>query len=234
MSYIFNFGIPGLYQALTLRVRDRLDQLGVEQRYSDNQHIQTRGDKTRGFSIIKSGSVCFGKTDLDGRFIAAAILEPGQCYGEFTLFAGLPRTHDGYAVGETVISHVSKAKFDRLLADEPELAAPIISSLTLRLHNLLEWTDDLRRYPLKYRLGKSLLQMLKEAGGGSVIKITQSDLADLMGVSRVAVAQTLAEYKKLGFINLRYRGVDITNPTALKAWLGNFVQIDPIAPTQDD
>jgi len=229
MSYIFNFGIPGLIQALDQRMRTRLDELGAEKRYRDKEHIQTRGDRTRGFSIIKKGSVCFGKTDTEGRFIVTAQLEAGQCYGEFTLFAGLPRTHDGYAVGDTVISHISKAKFDRLLSQEPQLAAPIISSLTMRLHNLLEWTDDLRRYPLRYRLGKNMLQMLKD-GGGDFIEITQSELADLMGVSRVAVAQTLAEYRKLGFVASRYGGIEILNREGFKAWLEEFMQIDPIAP----
>lgn len=234
VRYIFNFGIPGLFEALNQQARCELDALGVEQHYRDGQHIQTRGDKTRGFSVIKSGSVCFGKTDVEGRFIATAVLEPGQCYGEFTLFAGLPRTHDGYAVGETVISHVSKAKFDRLLADNPELAGPIISSLTMRLHNLLEWTDDLKRYPLKYRLGKSLMQMQKEAGREAHIKITQSELADLMGVSRVAVAQTLAEYKKLGFVKARYGGLDIIEAGAFKTWLKEFMQLDSLSPSLSD
>lgn len=229
MAYIFNFGIPGLIQALDQRMREQLDALGVEKGYRDGQHIQTRGDKTRGFSIIKAGGVRFGKTDVEGRFIVTAQLEPGQCYGEFTLFAGLPRTHDGYAVGQTVISHISKAKFDRLLEEEPQLAAPIISSLTMRLHNLLEWTDDLRRYPLRYRLGKNLLQMMPE-GDDPIIKITQNELADLLGVTRVAVAQTLSDYRKLGFVASRYGGLELLDRPAFKAWLQEFVQIDPIAP----
>ena len=232
MSYIFNFGIPGLYRSLVPALQQKLDALGVSQRYKDGQHMQSRGDTTRGFSIIKSGAVCFGKTDLDGKFITAAVLEAGQCYGEFTLFADLPRTHDGYGVGDTVVSHISKAKFDHLLATEPTLAGPIISSLTMQLHNLLEWTDDLRRYPLKYRLGKNLLQLQASSEGPreAIVKITQSQLADLLGVSRVAVAQTLAVYKKLGFVRMCYGGIEICDRPLFKNWLQAFVQLEPVAP----
>ena len=230
MRFAYNFGIPGLIQSLSPELRDGLMALGVDQRYGDKQHIQSRGDQTRGFSIIREGAVCFGKTDRDGRFIATAVLEPGQCYGEFPLFAGLPRTHDGFAVGQTRVSHISQAKFDRFLAAEPTLASAIISSLTIRLHGLLEWADDLRRHPLKVRLGKALLQMLAENSDGSSIPVTQSELADLMAVSRVAVAQTLADYRKRGFVKTGYGGLSVSDPTGLETWLAAFVQLDQVVP----
>ena len=230
MSYAFNFGASGLYRALEPALQKALDAAGGVTHYRDGQHMQSRGDTTRGFSIIKSGAVCFGKTDEDGRFIAVATQGEGQCYGEFTLFAGLPRTHDGYAVGDTVVSHISKANFDRLMAAEPTLAGAIITSLTMQLHRVLEWTDDLQRYPLKYRLGKTLLQLKADSGAHAKngITITQSQFADLMGVSRVAVAQVLAAYKKLGFVETKYGGIKIVNAEAFKNWLQAFVQVEPV------
>jgi len=227
MSFVFNFGIPGLMEVLPEHTRARFDAVGSLKRYRDKQHIQSRGDQTAGFSVIKSGSVVFGKSDREGRFITTAVLEAGQCYGEFTVFGGLPRTHDGYAEGETVISHLSKAQFDQLLLDEPTLAGPIISLLTVRLHHMLEWVDDLRRYPLKYRLGKTLLLMMRGTEDG-LIAATQSDLADLMGVSRVAVAQVLAHYKAKGFVGTEYGAVRVLDRSGLKAWLQGFETVDPV------
>jgi len=236
MRSIFNFGVPGLYEELSPALRGLLDTSGTIIKYADGQLIQTRGDKTRGFSIIKSGAVCFGKTDAEGRFITSVVYEPGQCYGEFTVLAGLPRTHDGIAVGETSICHISKATFDRLLADEPALAAPILASLTLRLHSLLEWADDLRRYPLKVRLGKQLLALVRAPAKGtaSSLTVTQGDLAELMGVSRVAVAKILADYQRRGFVRLGYGKIEITNPNALEIWLQQFVQLDPISAAKQE
>jgi len=231
VSYAFNFGLPGLYQALPVELQQKLDGEGEVKRYQHGEHMQSRGDKTQGFSVIKAGAVCFGKYDEDGRFIAIATFGVGQCYGEFTLFAGLPRTHDGIAVGDTAVSHISKARFDRLMVSEPTLASAIISSLTLQLHSVLEYTDDLRRYPLKYRLGKALLQMRSPAGdiGLERIKITQSQLADLMGVSRVAVAQVLAAYRDHGFVETIYGGFRIPDRAVFKSWLTAFDRLEPVA-----
>jgi len=262
MRYVSNFGVPGLYRALPADVRAKLDAVGAVQAYAAGQHIQTRGDRTQGFSIIKSGSVCFGKNDLNGRFITSAVFEADQCYGELTLFADLPRTHDGFAVGETSICHISKANFDRLLAGEPQLAGPLLANMTLRLHALLEWLDDLRRYPLKFRLGKQLLQMaqvdlhvdlhvdrragtdvhtVESAAEGTqeskidrtaekTIEITQTELADLMGVSRVAISKILSDYRRRGFIAVNYGGIVILNGHAFQNWLQEFVQLDPVSP----
>ncbi|NVJ99234.1 MAG: Crp/Fnr family transcriptional regulator [Alphaproteobacteria bacterium] len=227
MSYIFNFGVPGFMDALSPEQQKLVEDAGSIRRYSHKQHLQSRGDQDQAFSIIKAGSVCFGKTDSSGKFIALATLEAGQCYGEFTVFAGLPRTHDGFTVGETVISHISKARFDRLLLDHPDLAGAIIRVQTLRLHQALEWIDDLRRYPLKYRLGKYLLFILASADGPR-IAITQSDLADLMGVSRVAVSGVLADYRARGFLRPVYGGLEILDSEGLRKWLRSFLTLDPL------
>ncbi|WP_286830595.1 MULTISPECIES: Crp/Fnr family transcriptional regulator [Kordiimonas] len=227
MSFVFNFGLPGLMSALSAEQRALLDGLGVRQSYRHKQHIQSRGDQNKGFSIIKEGAVCFGKTDRDGRFIALAVLEAGQYYGEFTVFGGLPRSHDAHAQGDTVVSHISKARFDQLLIDRPDLALPIIRLLTLRLYHSLEWMDDVRRYPLKYRLGKTLLSMAQEEGDAT-IKVTQAELADLLGVSRVAVAQTLADYRRRGFVQSVYGGVKLIDLQAFRDWLRAFVTLEPV------
>lgn len=228
MGYFFNFGVPGFMEVLTEEQRGVINGLGVLRRYSHRQHMQSRGDAEQAFSIIREGAVCFGKNDSDGRFIALAVLEVGQCYGEFTVFAGLPRTHDGYAQGETVVSHISKPVFDRLLLDRPDFAAPIIRLQTLRLHSALEWADDLRRYPLRFRLGKQLMIMVSAEAEGR-LEVTQAELADLLGVSRVAISGALQEYQKRGFIRLVYGGVEIVDSAGFKTWLAEFVRLDPIS-----
>lgn len=217
-------GLPGLYQALPEHIQQKVDQLGGVVSYAPEQLIQSRGDKTRGFSIIKAGAVRFGKLDAEGRFIAAAVFEPGQCYGEFTLFADLPRTHDGFAVGATRIQHISKAAFDELLAAEPALSAVLLSSLTKQLHNTLEWIDDMRRYPLKVYLGKRLLQLAQDAQG--TIQITQTNLAEMLGVSRVAVGKVLGDYEQRGFIKRHYGYLELVAPDALRRWLRRYIHLE--------
>ncbi|PCI62419.1 MAG: hypothetical protein COB37_06825 [Kordiimonadales bacterium] len=221
--------LPNLFRELPDGVRGRLTALGGSISYAPDQLIQTRGDFTRGLSVISEGAVCFGKNDADGRFIASTTFEVGQSYGEFTLFTDLPRTHDAIAVGATTILNIPKNKFDSVLATEPALVTAVLTVLTMRLHNALELVDDLRRYPLKYRLGKNLLQMAKTEKSNQ-LHITQSELADVMGVSRVAIGHILTLYKKQGFIEQKYGYLELMNGEGLKEWLETFVQLDDVTP----
>ncbi len=227
MGYAPGFELKGLYGRLPDHLQRKLAVLGSLSRYSDGQHIQSRGDRTRGFSIIKTGAICFGKTDMDGKFMASAVFEPNQCYGELTLFADLPRTHDAVAVGETSVLHISKPEFDRLLDAEPELAKILLQSMSRQMHITLEWFDDVRRYPLKFRLGKSLLQLSAQRASVE-LKVTQSELADAMGVSRVAIGKELKDYKARGFIALKYGEIHILEGAGFKKWLAGFEQLEPI------
>ena len=221
--------LPNLFQQLPVGVRGRLTRLGASTSYASDQLIQTRGDYRRGLSVITEGAVCFGKNDAEGRFLASTTFEVGQSYGEFTLFTDLPRTHDAISVGATTILNISKNKFDMVLASEPALVSAVLTVLTMRLHNALELVDDLRRYPLKYRLGKNLLQMAKTENSNQ-LHITQSELADVMGVSRVAIGTILTLYKKEGFVEQKYGYLELADAAALKFWLQSFVQLDDVSP----
>ncbi len=227
MSYLPSLGMPELFQPLPEPLQQKLKSLGFVQTYSADQHIQSRGDRTRGFSIIESGSVCFGKMDEEGKFIVSAVFKAGQCYGEFTLFADLPRTHDGVAVEQTAIRHISKVEFDSVLASEPALSVHILSSLTMQLHSAMEWIDDLRRYPLKYRLAKSLLYIYSHQNN-PCLTVTQSELADMMGVSRVAIGKELSFYKEQGFLEIKYGSLVLVGADAFREWLHAFAGLEPV------
>ena len=93
----------------------RLTKAAIRVTYRDGELVHARGDAKPGLSIVHSGAVRFSNPGLDGSVITTGILNPGQFFGEATLFAGLPRTHDAVAVGPTVIDQVSKKRFDQVL-----------------------------------------------------------------------------------------------------------------------
>ena len=67
--------------------------------YHDGQMVHSRGDTKPGLSIVKTGAVQAGVYDIDGTYIISSTLGPGHSFGEFTMFADLPRTHDMTASG---------------------------------------------------------------------------------------------------------------------------------------
>jgi len=216
---LFDLGMPDLLASLPTNLNDALKDAAVPLRYEDGQPIHAREDGIQALSIIKSGAVKMGHVDINGTYSGIAILGPGQFFGEFTLFAGLPRRFDAVASGPTVIDEINQTRFDRLLATHRGIRSHFLSSLAHRLHAALETIDDMRRLPLKVRVAKTLYMMQNSGGNDERLKVTQTDLADLLGVTRVSINKALCDLEDQGMIKRAYGHIEIPLPAALSDWV---------------
>jgi CRP/FNR family cyclic AMP-dependent transcriptional regulator len=105
---------PRLQEFISPELDRALSREANSTRYSEGQLVHSRGESAPGLSIVRKGAVRVGNVGVDGSYLTTSILGVGQCFGEFTLFASLPRTHDATAVGDTVVDQVSGIHFMRL------------------------------------------------------------------------------------------------------------------------
>lgn len=212
-----------LPNALSERIKSGARQLT----FSDGQLIQTRGDTNSGLCIVRSGAIKVGNQGKDGSYLTTSILTPGQCYGEFTLLAGLPRTHEMVAIGATSIDEIDSRRFQRLYDAEPELAKALLKISLVRNHALLEFMDDMRRLPLLVHVAKFIYR----AGAGKPeIHIRQEDLAFTFGVSRVSMGKVLKRLATLELLELGYGKIKLGQQHRLQEWLTEQSLIKPLAP----
>ena len=69
----------------------------------DGTLIHARGTEADGFYTLASGSVRFTRATADGHATTIAVLDAPNCFGDISLFDGLPRTHDAHGSGTTVL-----------------------------------------------------------------------------------------------------------------------------------
>lgn len=210
----------------------RLSAAAVRVDYDDGETIHSRGDAKPGLSIIRSGAVRFAIPGVDGSYLSTSVLGPGHCFGEATLFAHLPRTHDASAVGRTAIDQIPKARFDRIFDEEPALARLLLEATTQRLYAVLDLLDDLRRLPLMVRAAKMIAGMARSAKRKGEVECNQSDLAFTLGVSRVSIGKALAQLQDEGLIELGYGRIFVPDAGALGAWIAGRSPIAPLAQTR--
>ncbi len=227
MADLLDFGGAALGTMLPAALRQRLSAAATLVRYEDGETIHSRGDIKPGLSIVRSGAVRFAIPGEDGSWVTTSILGPEHCFGEATLFAGLPRAYDAIAVGETVIEQLTKRRFDRIFDEEPALARAMLEATTQRLYTSLGFLDDQRRLPLKLRMAKVIATMARSARRENVVSCNQSDLAFTLGVSRVSAGKALSELQRAGFIRLGYGQIDIVDAASMNAWIARS---DPLAP----
>ncbi|RBP51722.1 Crp/Fnr family transcriptional regulator [Arenicella xantha] len=188
-------------------------------RYSDGQLIHSRGAKPPGLSIVASGSVHVGIYGDDGKFVMTTILGPGECFGEFTLFTELPRTHDVYAGRDCQVHQLGGAVFMRLYEAEPEISRALLKTTLLRSHILLEMLDAIRRLPIPQRTARILLAMSQTSNNPNELICRQDELAYTIGVSRVSLGKALQGLQREGLIELGYRSIRMPDLDKLESWL---------------
>lgn len=210
---------PSFVDRLPARVRDQITEAGTLVSYADGQLIHNRGDAKPGMSIVVSGSVHVGIYGADGSFVMTTQMGIGQTFGEFTLFADLPRTHDVTAFGHTEINQISAPAFNRLYEAEPTISRALLTTTLIRTHQLLEMMDAIRRLPMRERTAKVLFTLMRAAGGSNTFECRQSDLAFTLGVSRMSLSTALRQLAEIGLVKLGYGQIHLTDADRMRAWV---------------
>ncbi len=150
--------------------------------------------------------------------------EPGIWFGDVAIFDGDRRTHDTYAHGETTILCVARADFKKILATHAELYEALLWLQARRIRLLFGLVEDLNTLPLRARLAKQLLHLVRSYGVPSLddgdevrisLQLAQEELAQLLGASRQRVNQELKAMERDEVIRIEPGGLVVRNREAL-------------------
>lgn len=219
MLNLLEINTPAFLDFLPDDVVNNVLAVSVLMNYSDGQLIHTRGELKPGLSIVRKGAAHVGVNGIDGRFVMVAALGPGECFGEFTLFTELPRTHDVSSIGDSEIFQLSKENFEKLYRDHSSIAHALLNTTLTRTHILLEMLDAIRRLPIVERTAKTLLSMSYSLGGSNVLRSRQDELAYTLGVTRASLSKALKQLSQLDLIEVGYGKITIPSQSALMNWV---------------
>lgn len=218
MHPIIDFNVPALSDLLSDAELSDLLRSARPIHYSDGQLIHMRGDARPGLSVIREGSVALGTIGVDGSERIISILGPNQSFGEFTLFADLPRTHDATAIGETIVEQISRPVFEAFIAQHPRVLTSMLTATTQRLHGAVEFIEDLRRLPSDVHIAKWLASVTRSENRQKRIAIKQSQIGRTLGLSRVSVNKALKSLEARKLIATGYGYIEIIDLNALENW----------------
>lgn len=109
------------------------------------QTIIKQGEQGSGFYILKSGTLEVYKDDI----LLSVLMYPGTIFGEMADILERERTCTVKAKNEASIELHEYTSLDRLVSDEPEVAAKIIKTLATRLDRTTQkLIDTARENPL--------------------------------------------------------------------------------------
>ena len=212
------------FSTLSPSLRHDILRCAYVKRFKDSELISARGDPPEEWIACARGAVRVSSTSISGKQITLTYVEPGIWFGDVSIFDGDRRTHDAYAHGETTILCVAKADFKKILATHVELYEAMLRLHARRIRQLYGLVEDLNTLPLRARLAKQLLHLVRSYGVPSLshatevrigLHLAQEELAQLLGASRQRVNQELKSMERDEAIRIEPGGLIVRNREAL-------------------
>ena len=212
------------FSSLSPSLRHDILRCAYVKRYHDGELICARGDPPEEWIACAKGAVRVSSTSISGKQVTLTYVEPGIWFGDVAIFDGDRRTHDAYAHGECTVLCVAKADFRKILTLHPELSEAMLRLLSRRIRQLFGLVEDLNTLPLRARLAKQLLHLVRSYGVPSLsnaaemrisLHLAQEELAQLLGASRQRVNQELKAMEREDALRIEPGGLIIRDRDAL-------------------
>ncbi|MGD8514397.1 MAG: Crp/Fnr family transcriptional regulator [Granulosicoccaceae bacterium] len=203
----------GLFGGLTDEELAAIAEITTRRSYPKNAIIINEGDDTDSLYLILSGKVKIVLSDEDGKEVIISILEPGDYFGELSLIDSEPRSARVVTMGDCQFSIIHKSDFNNVLDSNPGLVRNLLSGLTKRLRAANKNIESLALMDVYGRVARTLLQFAKDVDGKKIIteKLTQKDIAHMVGASREMVSRIFKDLTIGGYISVESGRITIND-----------------------
>jgi CRP-like cAMP-binding protein len=201
-----------------------LDQLVAN--YGNRQRIFDKGDEGDRLLGVLGGQVRIFVMSSEGRELIMNVIMPGELFGEISLIDGKPRSASAVAVGPTDLLHIRRQDFFALLQRNCELCLKFMEILCKRVRWTSGLLEDAALLDLTARLAKRLLSLAQGIGekqGDGIrigLRLSQTDLGNMLGVTREAINKQLREWKREGLVDMQDGQMLILDPKSLAKLVG--------------
>jgi CRP-like cAMP-binding protein len=206
------------FSALAPAESDTLLHHMIVKRAAAGQVVFHREQPGDGLYGILSGRVAFTVESPEGKELILNVLGPGEFFGEIALLDGKGRSASAVARDPCELAFIGRADFLAFLSRRPETTLHIIELLCARLRRATDYIEDSTFRDLPARLSKKLLSLAdrQDRTAKTTIRISQEELAAMLGISRERVNRQLSLWCELGILEQGRGRVVIHDEDALE------------------
>lgn len=204
-----SLGELDLFQGLAPDQLAELNGLLRSQTVQAGTHFITAEQPGEVVYVLLEGTVKIYVTRSDGREVILAFLGPGDTVGEMSLVDSAGRSANVVTTEPSRLLWMDRTTFQACLRTLTPLANNLVRLLANRLRFANEQIQALCTLDVTGRVARQILAMADRYGsrqeGGDVripLRLTQSDLAEIVGASRERVNQVIVDFKHRGFISV--------------------------------
>ncbi len=211
-------GIPWL-AFLDAKQRERaIDDIDVTDAQPSDYICRVGRPVTYWFGLIE-GLLKMSSDNAQGQTMTFAGVSPGGWFGEGTVLKREPYRYNIQALRKSVVAGIPIKTFDWLLDNSIGFNRFVMGQLNERLGQFIAFREIDRMNNPDIRVARSLAALFNPVlypGVGEMLRITQQELAYVVGLSRQRVNEALTHLADLGIIKVEYGGLRVLDMHALR------------------
>ncbi len=211
-----------LFARLSAGELNSLAGLLRSRRYRAGETVFHEGDAGTALYLIEEGEVKIVLTSAEGKEVVLSLLGRGDFFGELALLDGEPRSADAVATVASTLLSLRREAFLHFIAEQPGVAGSLLAALSRRLRRTDQLVHDAALLDVRSRLINLLLELGQTRGQpgpqGIVIgsRLTQGDLATMVGTTRESVNKWLRYYAGKGLVRHARGRLVLLDPDRLR------------------
>jgi CRP/FNR family cyclic AMP-dependent transcriptional regulator len=189
--------------------------------FRSGQQIFAKGSPGRSMMAILQGRVRISATSASREFVLAT-LHAGEVFGEIALLDGQNRTADAVALEDCELLVLDRREFIPFLERRPDLCILLLKVFCHRLRHTDQQVEHAVFERIDTRLAKTLLHLASNIRQEATqmetlaVRVSQRELAGMVGATRESINKRLHVWQKAGFIQLGTRLIVISDIAALE------------------
>ena len=192
-------------------------------RYQRGEVIFREGEPAERLFLLDQGRVKLSIGSSHGQEVLIAVLGRGSIFGELAVIDRGLRAMDARAMEDSTIYALDSLVFWTMLESRPALARRLLELMARRLRRADQQSQDLVFFDAPTRLARRLLELAEEHGeqigdGQQVrisVRVTQEEIAQLIGVTRSSANRLVASFAGRGWIDWNDGNPIVLRPEAL-------------------
>jgi len=199
---------------------EAIGRVTFEKSFKRHQVIVLEGEPGEALYFVLSGVVKVFKTSAEGKEQVLCLVPPGESFNEMAVFDGGTNPASASALGPVVLAGIRRGDMISLAERHQRIALNIIKVLAARPRHLVSLVEDLAFRHVNARLARLLLDNARNGhaapGSPPRPRLTQQEMAALIGTAREVVGRSLKALEDAGAIRIDHHRIIISDRKSLE------------------
>lgn len=202
--------------------RQRFIERALRRQYDVDETIVHEGEPGAGLFVTTRGLVRVFKTSVNGREQVLRYAPPGSSFNEVTVLDGGVNPTSAQAITPTEVLVISRQLMTEMAENDARVTRAIVESMSGLYRHLMQMVEDLSFRHVSERVARVLLQsVMPHPGVGAGVdmqrRLTQSEIAEMIGSTREVVGRALRGLEESGAIRVERGAIILVDVTRLES-----------------